>query len=461
MERMSSIWTIRRSATDAKLAGLCGGVAQHWRVDPLLVRVGWVLLALSGGVGLVLYLAGWLLIPLEGKDKAPVEDLFGESVRRWPRELWITFIVIASLAMSMIFGWLSPFTIGPAIVIAVIWYFGFYKGRHDKRSVTLPSSPAESLPTAPQPTAPQFVEYPGPPTPFTQAAEAWQRRISEHSRQVTAATTPTPAPPTTASSAPAPAAAEPPAEWPSPPQSNLSHIPTEPQANEHTAFLAEPDPVGLYVEASRAAPIKLSDTRSARRLRLVSLIMLGVTLSGLGIAQALGVAIPLAGYLAAALLIIGLTLVAATWLGRARGLLPLGVVLAIAAVLVTAAGPAFRIPTAASSTHVYANLAELPDTGDSQDFGELSIDLSQLAVTGDATYRAHVDVGQIAVTVPRDANVVINYKADLGAVRVFGAEVQGGSDLGGQLSDPQPPQAGQHMLTLDLSVDAGNIEVQR
>jgi len=461
MERMSSIWTIRRSATDAKLAGLCGGVAQHWRVDPLLVRVGWVLLALSGGVGLVLYLAGWLLIPLEGKDKAPVEDLFGESVRRWPRELWITFVVIASLAMSMIFGWLSPFTIGPAIVIAVIWYFGFYKGRRDRRSVTLPSSPAESQPATPQSTVPQFVEYSGPPTPFTQAAEAWQRRIEEHTRQVTAAATTAPSPPTTASSAPAPAAAEPPAEWPSPPQPNLSHSQSEPQATEHTAFLAEPDPVGLYVESPRAAPIKLSDTRSARRLRLVSLIMLGVTLSGFGIAQALGVTIPLAGYLAAALLIIGLTLVAATWLGRARGLLPVGVMLAIAAVLVTAAGPAFRIPVAASSTHVYVNLAELPAAGDSQDFGDLSVDLSQLAVTGDATYRAHVDVGQIAVTVPRDANVVINYKADLGAVRAFGAEVRGGSDLGGQLSDPQPAQAGRHTLTLDLSVDAGNIEVQR
>ncbi len=458
---MSSIWTIRRSATDAKLAGLCGGVAQHWRVDPLLVRVGWVLLALSGGVGLVLYLAGWLLIPLEGKDKAPVEDLFGESVRRWPRELWITFVVIASLAMSMIFGWLSPFTIGPAIVIAVIWYFGFYKGRHDKRSVTLPSSPAESRPAAPQSTVPQFVEYSGPPTPFTRAAEAWQRRIEEHTRQVTAAATTSPSRPTTASSAPAPAAAEPPAEWPSPPQPNLPHTPSEPQAAEHTAFLAEPDPVGLYVESPRAAPIKLSDTRSARRLRLVALIMLGMTLSGLGIAQALGVAIPLAGYLAAALLIIGLTLVAATWLGRARGLLPLGVMLAIAAVLVTAAGPAFRIPVAARSTHVYANLAELPAAGDSQDFGELSVDLSQLAVTGDATYRAHVDVGQIDVIAPRDANIVINYKADLGAVRAFGAEVQGGSDLGGQLSDPQPAQAGRHTLTLDLSVDAGNIEVQR
>ena len=128
---MSSIWTIRRSATDAKLAGLCGGVAKHWGVDPLLVRVGWILLALSAGIGLVLYLAGWLLIPVEGRDRAPVDDLFGESVRRWPKELWITLIVIASLAMTTIFGWLSPFSIGPAIVIAVIWYFGFYKGRHD------------------------------------------------------------------------------------------------------------------------------------------------------------------------------------------------------------------------------------------------------------------------------------------------------------------------------------------
>ena len=129
---MSSIWTIRRSATDVKLTGLCGGVAQHWGIDPVLVRVGWALLALSGGIGLVLYVAGWLLIPVEGSDKALVDDLFGESVRRWPKELWITLVVVASLAMFAIFGWLSPFSIGPAVVIAVIWYFGFYKGRQSK-----------------------------------------------------------------------------------------------------------------------------------------------------------------------------------------------------------------------------------------------------------------------------------------------------------------------------------------
>jgi phage shock protein PspC (stress-responsive transcriptional regulator) len=447
MERMSSIWTIRRSATDIKLTGLCGGVAQHWGIDPLLVRVGWALLALSGGIGLVLYLAGWLLIPVQGSDRALADDLFGESVRRWPRELWITLVVVASLVMFAIFGWLSPFHIGPAIVIAVIWYFGFYKGRQDKRPAAAipPPSTADSDSASTQPVLSEFAQYSGPATPFTQAAEAWQRRIEEHTQQVAAATQPS---------------ATPHAEWPSPPPENLSQVPPDSPIAAHDAFLAEPDPAGLYVEPAPAVPVKMSQTRSAKRLRLVCLIVLGLTLSGLGIAQAAGVAIPLAGYLAAALLVIGLTLVAATWFGMARGLLPVGVLLAIAVVIITAAGPAIRVPVAATSTHAYTSLAELP-AGDSTDVGTLSVDLSRLAVTSDVTYAAHVDLGQLVVKVPEDTTVLINYKADLGAVRAYGAEVKAGSDLAGDVKDPQPTRPGQHMLTLNLSVDAGNIEVQR
>ena len=455
---MSSIWTIRRSATGAKLAGLCGGVAKHWGVDPLLVRVGWILLALSGGIGLVLYLAGWLLIPVEGRDRAPVDDLFGESVRRWPKELWITLVVIASLAMFTIFGWLSPFNIGPAIVIAVIWYFGFYKGRHDKRSSTAQISTVDTSSRPEEPAQPQFIQHAGPPSPFTEAAAAWQRRIEEHTRQVAAADHPVATPPETW---PGPPPASQSQQPPSAPSTSLPQPSSDPPAAEHTAFLAEPDPVGLYVEPPASVPIKLSDMRSAKRLRLISLIVLGLTLSGLGIAQALGVAIPLAGYLAAALLVIGLTLVAATWLGKARGLLPLGIVLAIVVVIITAAGPALRVPVAASSSYAYTNLADLPAAGDSEDFGELSVDLSQLAMTSDATYSAHVDLGRLEITVPKDANVLINFTADLGEVRAYGVEVRGGSDLSGQIPDPRPAQPRQHTLRLDLSVDAGNIEVQR
>lgn len=447
---MNSIWTLRRSATDAKLAGVCGGVAQHWGIDPVLVRVGWALLALSGGIGLVLYLAGWLLIPVEGSNKAPADDLFGESVRRWPRELWITLVVVASLATCAVFGWLSPFGIGPAIVIAVIWYFGFYKSRQGRAAKSVPDSMADSIPAPTQPGLPEFVHYQGPPTPFTEAAAAWQRRIEEHSRQVATGQTST----------------TPREDWPTPPPQNLSQAPsvlqgTDPQAAEHDAFLAEPDPAGLYVEPPPPAPVRLSDTRSAKRLRLTSLIVLGLTLSGLGIAQALGLAIPLAGYFAAALLVIGLTLLAATWFGMARGLLPLGILLTVAVVIATAAGPALRTPIPASSAHAYTSLAELPAAGDSEDFGKLSVDLTQLAVTNDATYSAHVDLGELVVTVPKGANVVINYRADLGAVRAYGTEVQAGSELSGRVPDPQPIQPGRHTLTLDLSVDAGNIKVQR
>jgi phage shock protein PspC (stress-responsive transcriptional regulator) len=445
MERMSSIWTIRRSATDVKLTGLCGGVAQYWGIDPLLVRVGWALLALSGGIGLVLYLAGWLLIPVEGSEKPLADDLFGESVRRWPKELWITLVVVASVVMFAIFGWLSPFGFAPAIVIAVIWYFGFYKGRHSKADKA-PVPPAGAATLAPTPPSePEFVQHPGPPTPFTEAAEAWQRRIEEHMRQVPVERR---------------TAATPAVDWPSPPSTNLSQPASDPDPAEHTAFLAEPDPVGLYVEPTPAKPVKMSNAKSAKRLRMVSLIALGLTLSALGVAQALGAAIPLAAYLATALLVIGVTLVVATWLGAAHGLLPVGALLAVAVLIVTAAGPDLQVPVPASS-HTYTALAELPVAGDSEDFGNLAIDLSQLAVTTDASYTAHVDVGRLDVRLPKDTQVVINYTAEMGAVHAYGEEIEAGAEITGQIGPPEPAQPGQHTLTLNLSVDAGNIQVQR
>jgi hypothetical protein len=145
----------------------------------------------------------------------------------------------------------------------------------------------------------------------------------------------------------------------------------------------------------------------------------------------------------------------------ARGLLPVGVLLAIAVLIVTAGGPELRVPVEATYSRAYTTLAELPVAADSEDFGKLSVDLSQLTVTADASYTAHVDLGQLEVTVPKDARVVLNYNADMGAVHAFGDEIQAGSELTGQIEDPQPAQSGQRTLTLNLSVDAGNIQVQR
>ena len=54
-----------RSRTNRKLAGVCGGLAQYLDTDATLLRVLFVVLALLGGPGLVIYLLMWLLVPEE------------------------------------------------------------------------------------------------------------------------------------------------------------------------------------------------------------------------------------------------------------------------------------------------------------------------------------------------------------------------------------------------------------
>src|SRR5215207_3277103 len=52
-----------RNTSDGKLAGVCAGLAQYFNVDVTLIRVLFVLLAVLGGSGLVLYLAMWIIVP--------------------------------------------------------------------------------------------------------------------------------------------------------------------------------------------------------------------------------------------------------------------------------------------------------------------------------------------------------------------------------------------------------------
>ena len=55
-----------RSKTDRKLAGVCGGLAAYFALDPTLVRILWVVLSLvSLGAGIVGYLLLWIFAPEE------------------------------------------------------------------------------------------------------------------------------------------------------------------------------------------------------------------------------------------------------------------------------------------------------------------------------------------------------------------------------------------------------------
>lgn len=68
------------SATDKKLAGVCGGLAQYLDVDPTVVRLIWVALSLfPGGIvgGAVVYALAWIIIPKEPEPAAATARVAG------------------------------------------------------------------------------------------------------------------------------------------------------------------------------------------------------------------------------------------------------------------------------------------------------------------------------------------------------------------------------------------------
>ena len=61
-----------RSATDIRLAGVCGGLGEYLGIDSTVIRLSFVLLTVLGGHGLLLYLILWLIMPVEPvKPTAP------------------------------------------------------------------------------------------------------------------------------------------------------------------------------------------------------------------------------------------------------------------------------------------------------------------------------------------------------------------------------------------------------
>jgi phage shock protein C len=55
---------LQRSRNERIIGGVCGGLAEYFDVDPVLVRVILVVITLMGGAGILLYLILWAVVPL-------------------------------------------------------------------------------------------------------------------------------------------------------------------------------------------------------------------------------------------------------------------------------------------------------------------------------------------------------------------------------------------------------------
>ena len=114
----------RRSATDRVLTGVAGGIGERLEIDPVVVRLGFVILTFAGGVGLLLYVAAALVSRKPDPDNPPPPPK--TSTRQTVAiALVLTGVLLALRGIGL---WLGDGVVWPAALVvlgsAVIWTRG-------------------------------------------------------------------------------------------------------------------------------------------------------------------------------------------------------------------------------------------------------------------------------------------------------------------------------------------------
>src|SRR3712207_5821734 len=89
---------LTRSSTDSMIAGVAGGLGRHLNVDPLAIRIAFVILSFAGGIGVLAYLALLVFVPVDDPSAPPV---------RWglARTVGAALVAVAALAF-LVPNWL-------------------------------------------------------------------------------------------------------------------------------------------------------------------------------------------------------------------------------------------------------------------------------------------------------------------------------------------------------------------
>ena len=122
---------IYRSKKESMIAGVCGGLGEYLDIDPVIVRIIFVLLAFAGGAGVIGYIIAWIIIPEApaetadtggGAQAAPAIPEENEAAKKEKRALFAGFILIALglvFLFSRIFRWFDFWDLWPIILIII------------------------------------------------------------------------------------------------------------------------------------------------------------------------------------------------------------------------------------------------------------------------------------------------------------------------------------------------------
>ncbi len=508
-EQLQQMWRTRpvRLPRRGPIAGVAAGFGQRYHVDPVLVRVAFVVSTIFGGAGIVLYLLAWLLCSAEGDETSAAESLVGKGHSSQSQTKTIVLIVALAIAVSAVgpigVGLGGSGVIGLAFMLAGWWMLYLRTPQPPAPEfgdrLTGTGYPGTAFPqTAPLWTgAPPFpTPTYGPYTPYTKlpdqyvpdqpvlldkAADAPRAAQPEENRtevlntdrptEVLASTQTTEILHTDDSAPASPAshtsndAAASPDDEPGPAAAGPAE-PAKPQLTKavqpgpstlRTAGVTPPswDPLGVaplawdLPEPSPARTVVAPEPKKPRsRLTPVVLGLAILAAAGAGAAAASGVEWMTPGRIAAvALGVIGLGLILGAFLRRGYGLLVVTAPLAGFVVLASMIGPIdFDGATMGEQVWTPATTADLkPDYGITMGSGTL--DLRELALTENRTIDMSVRMGEAIVLVPENMNVRADCTVRMGDAQCPEGLIGPGGDA--------------PVLDLNIDIRAGSAEVRR
>ncbi len=88
-----------RRTDDKVIAGVASGLADYFEIDPVLVRIGFVILAIAGGAGIVAYGVMWWMVPPTHEVSGPGEDVI-RRLKRAPAWVAVAMLVVGGVLLA-------------------------------------------------------------------------------------------------------------------------------------------------------------------------------------------------------------------------------------------------------------------------------------------------------------------------------------------------------------------------
>jgi phage shock protein PspC (stress-responsive transcriptional regulator)/predicted membrane protein len=395
---------LRRDRANRVLGGVAAGIARTYGIDVTLVRVLWIIAAIAW-IGIPAYVVAWIAIPPDD----------GSLADERPRDIGL----LAGLALIFI---------GVCIAANYLLPGGFLFGGRFVAPLFLIGGGIAIL----------VLRRPGRPTTDEPAFAATTQ----------ASTAETDAIPTVEPS-------------PEPATTGETEATTTPSAEPASAW-TQTAPWPTFHDARRAHRLHRRERRAHRPRPFLTPLTLSLLLIAAGVTSFLqaieAIEVNLTVAFAIATCAVGAVLVLSAWVGRARGLIFLGVLLVAA----TAVSSTIDVPLRGGVGEHRYHPMQLADVRPTYELaiGHMYLDLRDVPLAGETVnVNASVGIGRLELRVPSAARVEIDAHAGAGSLVMFGRHYDGWHRDARRTVEGDVPGAG--VLHLKLRVGAGEVDVHR